>query len=450
MDPRPLRGLARLSFGTGDLLGHLAPSIAKHLGSVAIAVPLFIYMYYVLIECWCLVYVLDYLTGAYAAPHEGNFKSHFDWSVGNLGDGSLFNGEHTLFFGVVLFTYSLNFWLIYRGVSKGIERLCKLVMPLMALLAFIVLVRVLTLGAPIANAPDRSVINGLGFMWNPNPEKLWEPSTWLAASSQIFFSLSVGFGIVINYSSYLRNRDDVVLSGLTSTSINEFFEVCFGGLITLTAAFIFIGPAAGEEGTFGLGFVALPHVFSEMPAGRWVGLLWFLMLFFAAITSSVSMLQPVLAFLEEAFEMKRKISVIALALITGFGTGLLLWFSKDSRALNTVDFWVGSVLIFTLAMIQAVLYGWVLGIDRGEIEAHRGALMKIPRPVQWMIKYVIPVYMLTIFVLFCWADLPTQLKELAQHQTAQFAMGLIFLGIVAINVLIAVARRRWNQKVSSE
>ena len=111
-------------------------------------------------------------------------------------------------------------------------------MPLMVVLAVIVLVRVLTLGTPNPEYPEQSVLGGLGFMWNPQPEKLLDPQTWLAASGQIFFSLSVGFGIIINYASYLRRNDDVVLSGLTSSSLNKVFEVCLGGLITLPAAFI--------------------------------------------------------------------------------------------------------------------------------------------------------------------------------------------------------------------
>ena len=118
----------------------------------------------------------------------------------------------------------------------------------------------------------------------------------------------------INYSSYLRKKDDVVLSGLTAGSMNEFFEVCLGGLITLPAAFIFLGVAAGGMGTFGLGFNALPNVFAVMPAGRFFGFLWFFMLFMAAITSSLSMLQPVIAFLEEGFGLKRHASATFLGL----------------------------------------------------------------------------------------------------------------------------------------
>ena len=73
------------------------------------------------------------------------------------------------------------------------------------------------------------------------PSILWKPDTWLAAAGQIFFSISAGFGIIINYASYLKKKDDVALSSLTACSVNEFFEVCWAGLITLPAAFIFLG-----------------------------------------------------------------------------------------------------------------------------------------------------------------------------------------------------------------
>src|SRR5688500_20401921 len=114
-------------------------------------------------------------------------------------------------------------------------------MPIMAVLAFIVLAFVLTLGTPDPTRPDQNVINGLGFMWNPQFEKLGNAQTWLAAAGQIFFSLSVGFGVILNYASYMKKKDDVVLSGLTASATNELFEVGFGGMITIPAAFIFLG-----------------------------------------------------------------------------------------------------------------------------------------------------------------------------------------------------------------
>ncbi|MCA9238065.1 MAG: sodium-dependent transporter [Planctomycetales bacterium] len=374
---------------------------AKYFGAIALLIPLVIYMYYVLIEAWCLGYAINYLTGDLLKGSDPKaYNSFFGDFVGAGSDGALLKAGNRQWLWVLGGVFVLNFVLIYRGVSKGIEAFCKVAMPVMAVLALIVLVRVLTLG----EHDGRSVLDGLGYMWNPDFEKLKNPQTWLAASGQIFFSLSVGFGIIVNYASYLKDEDDVVLSGLTSSSMNEFFEVCLGGLITIPAAFIFLG--ALDPGTldssFALGFKALPNVFGGMWGGRVIGFMWFFMLFVAAITSSVSMLQPVIAFFEEGFGLKRHASAAILGLISAMGCGFVVWFSKDLMVLDTFDFWVGSVLIFLLALVQSILYGWIFGIKRGEEESNIGAHLHIPRFVQLMLKYVVPVYLLVIFTAFCW------------------------------------------------
>jgi SNF family Na+-dependent transporter len=281
-------------------------------------------------------------------------------------------------------------------------------------------------------------------MWNPDFRLLREPATWLAAAGQIFFSLSVGFGIVINYSSYLKRKDDVVLSGLTASAMNEFFEVCLGGLITIPAAFLFLGAIAGNYGTFDLGFKALPNVFAAMPAGRLFGFLWFVMLFLAAITSSLSMLQPVIAFFEEGLGMKRHASVAFLGLITALGSGFVIYFSKNMMALDTLDFWVGTMLIFVLAMIQAFLYGWVLGIEKGEQEAHQGAHLRIPRFVQYVLKYVTPLYLLAIFVGVIWTKGPSYVKTLTTDRVSGLSFGLICLVLLFLLVTVHIAGRRWE------
>jgi SNF family Na+-dependent transporter len=353
-------------------------------------------------------------TIAESAARTAAYSKFFTEFVGADENGFALGGQGSRWLWIILVTFILNFVLIYRGITKGIERFCRVAMPLMAVLAIIVLIRVLTLGTPDpVNYPDRSVAKGLDFMWSPKSEKLWDPQTWLAASGQIFFSLSVGFGVIINYASYLRRNDDVVLSGLTSTSVNEFFEVCLGGLITIPAAFIFLGTleASTLDSSFALGFRTLPNVFSSMWGGQLFGFLWFFMLFLAAITSSVSMLQPVIAFLEEGAGLKRHFSVTFLGLIAALGSGFVLYFSKGLTALDTFDFWVGTFFIYMLAMVQAVLYGWVMGIKRGEEEAHEGAHLRIPRVIQYVLKYVTPVYLGVIFVAFCYTKLPSSEAE---------------------------------------
>src|SRR5204862_4528936 len=141
--------------------------------------------------------------------------------------------------------------------------------------------------------------------------------------------------------------------------VNEFFEVCLGGMITIPAAFMFLGAItdSGQYGTFALGFKVLPNVFARMPAGQLFGFLWFVMLFLAAITSSLSMLQPVIAFFEEGLGMRRHASVACLSLVSMIGSGFVVYFSRQQIALDTFDFWAGTMLLLILATVQSVLFG---------------------------------------------------------------------------------------------
>ncbi len=414
--------------------------LAKYFGALALLIPLVIYMYYVVIEAWCLGYAYDYLVGNLNLGSEpAAYQEHFNRFVGANADGFIYEGGSNELVGVLIFVFLLNFVFIYRGVAKGIESFCKVAMPIMAVCALCVLVRVLTLGVDKVTA-------GLGSMWNPNAEYLTKPETWLAASGQIFFSLSVGFGIIINYSSYIRRDDDIALSGLTASSVNEFFEVCLGGLITLPAAFIFLGVAATTQGTFGLGFNALPNVFAVMPGGRFFGFLWFFMLFLAAITSSLSMLQPVIAFLEEGLGLRRHASAAMLGLISAFGTGFVVYFSKDTLALDTFDFWIGTMFIFILAMIQAILYGWVFGIERGNEELHRGAHIRVSHFVQWILKFITPLYLVAIFVGICITKGPDYWETLSAGGVPLYS--ILFIGVVFafLLLLVRIAGRRWEKE----
>jgi len=124
------------------------------------------------------------------------------------------------------------------------------------------------------------------------------------------------------------------------------------------------------------------------------------MLFLAAITSSISMLQPGIAFVEEALGVGRKVSVTLLGLLTCFGAGFVIYFTGDLKALDTLDFWVGTFLIFMLATIQIIVFGWVWGIDRGFDELHQGAAIQVPWIFRPVIKWICPAFLLGIFALW--------------------------------------------------
>ena len=434
-------------------------SIWRYLGVLGLIIPVIIYMYYVLIESWCMGYALSYLVGwinlgTDPTQYASQSVSYFNDFVGANQDGLMLDGRVHISVVVWLLVFAVNFYFIYRGLSKGIETFCTWAMPLMAVCAIIVLVRVLTLGAPDPAKPELNVLNGLGYMWNPKPldsqhsswlSALAQPKVWMAAAGQIFFSLSVGFGVIINYASYLRRKDDVVLAGLTASGTNEFFEVCLGGLITIPAAFVFLGVAGAERvGVFSLGFHTLPVVFEYMPAGHLFGFLWFFMLFLAAITSSLSMLQPAIAFLEEALGIGRRASVALLGLITGMGSLFVIFFSKDLKALVFLDDTIGTITIVVLAAVQTILFGWVFGVKRGMRVAAEGAEMRLPRFFPFVIKYVTPAYLLLMLGLWCYTDLGRYVNQVRTDQVVALTFGLVVVVTVFLLVLINLGGRRWK------
>jgi SNF family Na+-dependent transporter len=443
---------------------HSAPSImgvigkgaiARYLGVIGVLIPLAVSFYYTYIEAWCLGYTWAYLTGGVgvdaAAPiaeqTAASARYYADFTGRN--ENGIIAGDSYATFVFWLLTFAVNIWLVFRGISKGIERFCSWAMPAMAVCATIVLIRVLTLGTPDPNLPDQNVVNGLGYMWNPNFEALGNAQTWLAAAGQIFFSLSVGFGVIINYASYMKKRDDVVLSGLTASATNELFEVGYGGLITMTAAFVFLGLsgtlAAVQGGTFGLGFTTLPVVFAHMGAfGNLIGAIWFFMLFLAAITSSISMYQPSLAFFQEALGVTRKAATSLMVGVCVFGSFLVMYYSRDGIFWSTVDDWVGTFLIFVLAMVQIIAFSWVFGIERGWREAHEGSQMRIPGFYKFVMMYLSPLYLIIVFLAFCFQNLGGWVQAVADEPLRQGALALVVATTVLLLVCVRIGEKRWR------
>ncbi|MEZ6036724.1 MAG: sodium-dependent transporter [Planctomycetota bacterium] len=442
--------------------------IGRYLGVLGVLIPLGVYFYYVLIETWCLYFVVKYFFGGgigidvtqpIGSPTEIGSQvevthSFFNQVTGAAENGILFaqpgGGVHPIVW-TFLIVAAINIFFVFRGLSKGIETVCKAAMPIMAVLGIVILIRVLTLGTPDPAKPDQSVINGLGYLWNPQLDKLWDPKTWLAASGQIFFSLSVGFGVIINYASYMKKKDDVVLSGLTASATNEFFEVGLGGLITVTASIVFVGVAvtqSGTGGTMSLGFKTLPMVFAQMPAGNLFGGAFFLILFLAAITSSLSMLQPTKAFVEETLGVDRVKSTMVITAWGLVGNLFVLWYSKGLIALDTIDFWVGTFFILIVAGVQIVAFGWIFGIDKGLKEAHQGANMRIPAVFGFIMKYVSPTFLLVVVGMFCVFNAPGYVETLFSDTEAagdaRKTWVLILLTIAGLVALVVIGERRWR------
>ncbi len=428
----------------------------KYLGIGGIFGPFLIYMYYVYIESWCLAYAYYSITGQLGeivgsqgfvdfllAYHGGATTGTFSSSVPAF-----------IFF---LITFILNMWVTYFGIRGGIEKLCKIALPILFFFGIVLAVRVIMLFAPDPLHPDWSSINGLGFLWNADLSALASAKVWVAAAGQVFFTLSVGMGVILTYSSYLRRQDDIALSGMAATSTNEFAEVILGGSIVIPAAFIFFGPESivgiAESGAFNLGFVTMPQIFNQIPWGAIFGFLWFFMLFLAGITSSISIAQPPMAFLEDEFHMTRqKAAKIfgSIAFILCLPAVLFL----HRGVLDDLDFWGGNLIIVIGGALELVLLGWVFGINKAWDELHRGAKMRIPRIFKFIIKYVTTT---CLFVLLIWYFAtewwPVITMEGVPETNIPYILGirLVLLGIlILLAILVWMAWRKRETNVAGE
>lgn len=417
----------------------------KYFGVIGIFGPVVIFSYYTYIESWLLGYSIFAVTGKYAACTDAAQMSDFLTGYQGLGgpDNPYFGGlgNAYLFF---LITFAVNIAVVSFGISRGIERFCKWALPLLFVIAIILVVRVFMLGTPDPAKPENSIINGLGFMWNPDWEALRHSEVWLAAAGQVFFTLSVGFGVILTYASYLTRNDDVALSGLTAATTNEMTEVVLGGSLVIPAAFVFLGTSGIKDLTaeggsiFNLGFVTMPLVLQKVAFGQFFGFLWFFLLFVAGVTSSISLALPAIAFLEDEFNLTRREASIIFAAVTFILCQPAIFFIGNG-VLDEMDFWGTSVCLVVFATIEAILFGWVFGMDKAWAELHTGSDIRIPGIFRLIIKYITPLFLLTILTTWLfqkWIDVILMKEVAAENRSLVIMTRLGLLGLLAFLALM--------------
>jgi SNF family Na+-dependent transporter len=437
--------------GMLNLLWKKAPS--KYLGALGIVIPFVIVIYYNFIESWCLGFSWFSVTGKYFGHQNREAMGHFLRGFQGLESNEFFSSlaPILIFWGI---TIALNFYFLYKGISKGIEVLAKYGMPLLFIFGIVLVVRVLTLGTPDPNSPELNISTGLGFFWNPDFTRLGSATVWLVAAGQIFFTLSLGQGIINTYASYVREKQDITLNGLTTASTNEFAEVILGGTIAIPAAVIFFGAAEtqaiAQGGAFNLGFQALPVIFQKIPLGQMFGGMFFFLLFIAGITSSVAMTQPAIAFLEDEFKWKREKAVIAVFSVLIVLTAFVIAFFKFGF-LDELDFWAGTFGLVVFAAIEIVLFSWVFGLKKGWAEMHKGADLKVPRIFKFVLTYVTPIYLLIMLAVWTYQDAVKEfLMKGKEPAHRPYLWGARVMIVLVLLVMLLLIRKAWNKKKGVE
>lgn len=372
----------------------------KYIGTFGIFTNIAVAAYYCYIESWTLSYVFYSLFGTF----DGKSQSEVAMFFSNYTDNSQGIPVTAIIFYIICVL--MNTYILSRGLQGGVEIASKIGMPLLIIFGIVLAVRGVTLGtsgAP-AGCTDCDSWLGMNYLWNPQFDSLTNPKVWLAAAGQIFFTLSVGMGTIHCYASYVRSKDDVALNAMSAGWMNGFVEIVLGASIVIPIAAGYLGLAwVKEKAGFAMAFQTMPYLFEQWGGffSAMAGVMWFGLLFFAGITSSLAMGTPWMGFMQDEFGWKREKAAWSFGLFTTV-LGLPTVFFYNEGVFGEYDYWAGTVSLVVFAMAEVILFSWIFGLDKGWHEINMGADIKVPEFYRFVIKYVTPLLLLVVFIAsFC-------------------------------------------------
>lgn len=340
--------------------------------------------YYSVVAGWAVDYLWLALKGTFSGRH---FQE-----VPELFSSLLANDMSQLFWQAVFM--GLTVWIVLGGVSKGLERANKLMMPILLLILIFLAVRgILSPGGPEA----------LSFLFTPDWQKL-DGAAMLEAMGHAFFSLSLGMGAMLTYGSYADEKTNIPNVAIT-VSIMDTCVALLAGMAIFPIVFTYgMPPAAGP----GLVFKTLPVIFSQMPGGTFIATLFFLLLVFAALSSSISLLEVVVAYYCDEKKWKRKNATLvigSLIFLLGVPSALSnhlladVHFIGGRNFLDSIDLLATNYILPLGGLCIAVFTGWAMNARLTRSEVEKGGVSLHYFPVwHFLIKYVSPVLVAIVFL----------------------------------------------------
>ena len=360
---------------------------AESLGWWQVMVTLIIGIYYASVLSWAG----SYMFYSFGQQWGTDTQDFFFNSYLQNGEGLAFGFVPTLFIGLVV-VWAAVMLILYGGVRRGVELANKIFMPLLVVLFSILVIQAVRLPG---------AVDGLNAFFTPNWEAMANYKVWLAAFGHIFFSLSVGFGIMLTYASYLKRKTNLTGSGIVVALANSSFEILAG--IGVFAALGFMAYSSGAEvkdvvsGGIGLAFIAFPKIISSLGAGGDLfGFLFFASLTVAGITSMVSILQVPIAAFQDKLNWSHKKAVTIIA--GGSAVVSTLIFSTHSAItfVDIIDYFANNIGIVAGGLLSIILVSWFRRPLMKELQAHLNEYASIKLGASWnfLLTVVTPVSLL--------------------------------------------------------
>ncbi|MGQ4535804.1 sodium-dependent transporter [Dermabacteraceae bacterium P13264] len=360
--------------------------IAEPIGWWNVLVCVVISAYYAVVLAWAVSYFFFSFTQAWGDDPAGFFIGQYTQSIPGDQAHLGFDFVGGIMIPLVLI-WVLLIGILALGVQRGIAASNMVFMPVLLVMFLVLVVYSLTLPG---------ATKGLEALFTPNWSALSNGSVWIAAYGQIFFSLSVAFGIMVTYSSYLKKKSDLTSSGLVVGFANSSFEILAG--IGVFAALGFMAQAAGKEVSdvassgIGLAFIAFPTIINQAPLGVLVGVLFFGSLVFAAFSSMVSLLEVIIAAVQDKLGLGRVASVLAVGVPTGLLSVLLFPTTTGLNLLDVVDKFINSFGIVAGALVCCIVLAAAIGaLPTLRLHLNSVSSIKVGRGWQLLVGGIVPV-----------------------------------------------------------
>ena len=340
------RGSAPLSF-------RRMSRVAEPIGWIQVLVSFVIAVYYAAILAWAACYAWFSIDERWGETYEetASFFSE-DFLRAGSGFGLDFVPGITI---VLVAVWLITLGILLAGVQKGIGRTALIFIPLLVVLFAALVIRSLFL---------EGAMDGLNTFFTPDWGMLTDPGVWIAAYGQIFFSLSVGFGIMLTYASYLKRKSNITSSGMVVGFSNSAFEVLAGIGVFATLGFLVSSPAgAGWDdvsGGPGLAFIAFPALVSQMPGGPVWGVVFFACLILAGLTSMISIVEVVISSFQDKVGVSRTVATMAIGVPMAVVSILLMPTEQGLQNLDILDKFANSIGIVGVALIALIVVMFVL------------------------------------------------------------------------------------------
>lgn len=353
-------------------------------GYISAAVPIIILPYYSVIGGWVTKYIGTYVSGQGTAAANADYFSNFisgTW-------------QPIIWFGIFVLATAL---IVIFGVEKGVERVSKVMMPILVVLTIGIAVYVVT--RPGASA-------GLKYYLVPDFSQL-SSKTFLAAIGQLFYSLSLAMGIMVTYGSYMKKDVNIENSVFQIEMFDSGFAL-LAGLMIVPGVAVFSGVENLNASGPGLMFQVLPQVFDNMPGGHVIGGLFFVLVLFAALTSSISLMETVVSIFQDKVKLPRRVIVILvtigtflIGLLSSLGFGVLSFIEplgEGTSLLDFFDFISNSVIMPIVALLTSIFVGYVVKTKLVSDEVKLSSKFHFEKMFVVMIKYIAPIGLVLILV----------------------------------------------------